>query len=280
MGEYEQYRGLYCSLCRRLGKRHGCLAQMTLSYDMTFLLLLYLSQAEDCTGFHKARCPYNPFKKRTCCGDSPALNRCADISVLLVYYKACDAVNDSRGIKRAAARAALAAAQCSHRRAAKSEPALDAAMADYMKAQSSREAEKTASVDAAAEPTALLLSRLCTLSSSYEKQQPVLARFGYCLGRWIYLMDAADDLAEDSQSGNYNPFLAGQSEPFTDEQLSACRERAQGSLNASLAACKAAYELLDIRRFDGILRNILEWGMPRVQQQVLSGNFHAKKREV
>lgn len=277
MREYEQYRGLYCSLCRCLGKRHGCLAQMTLSYDMTFLLLLHLALAEDCTGFHKARCPYNPLKKRLCCGTGPALDRCADSSVLLVYYKAHDAVNDSRGVKRAAAWVALAAARRSHRRAAENEPALDAAMADYMQAQSLREAKKTASVDAAAEPTAVLLSHLCALPAANEKQQQVLARFGYCLGRWIYLMDAADDLVEDSQSGNYNPFLVGLGRrPFAEEQLQVCREKARGSLNASLAACKAAYELLDVRRFDGILRNILEWGMPQVQQQVLAGTFHAK----
>lgn len=29
---------------------------------------------------------------------------------------------------------------------------------------------------------------------------------GYNLGRWIYLMDAADDLEEDREKNNYNPF--------------------------------------------------------------------------
>ena len=31
MGEFEQYRGVYCSLCKSLGKRYGFFARMTLS---------------------------------------------------------------------------------------------------------------------------------------------------------------------------------------------------------------------------------------------------------
>ncbi len=279
MGEYEQYRGLYCSLCRRLGKRYGCTAQMTLSYDMTFLVLLQMAMSEECVGFHQARCPYNPLKKRTCCGDSPVLDRCADASVLLVYHKTRDTVADSGFFKRTAARLALISASRHRRRAAGYQPEMDKATALYVEQQAAVEAAQTASLDAAAEPTAKLLSFLCAQPAADDKQRRVLERFGYCLGRWIYLMDAADDLAEDSHTGNYNPLLVGhRDEGATEELLAACRDRVKLSLNASLAECKAAYELLDIRRFDGILRNILEWGMHNVQQTVLNGN--PKNKEV
>ncbi|MBR2406827.1 MAG: hypothetical protein IKB04_07320 [Clostridia bacterium] len=272
MGEFEQYRGLYCSLCRRLGKRYGCTAQMTLSYDMTFLLLLYLALSDDCTGFHKGRCPYNPFKKRLCCGDSPQLDRCADASVLLVYYKTLDNVADSAFVKRTAAKAALIAARRQRRRALRYEPEMDKAMAAYTAAQAAVEQAHSASVDAAAEPTAKLLSFLCALPAKTENERRVLDRLGYCLGRWIYLMDAADDVEQDSRTGNYNPLLEPhRGEPITPALLADCRERVRFSLNASLAECKAAYELLEIRRYDGILRNILEYGMAAAQRSVLSG---------
>ncbi len=273
MGEFEQYRGLYCSLCRRLGKRYGPTAQATLSYDMTFLVLLYLALNEECTGFHKGRCPYNPFKKRLCCGDSPQLDRCADASVLLVYYKTLDTVADSCGVKRLAARLALLSSRRHRRHAAEFEPELDKAMAAYTAAQSALEKAHTASVDAAAEPTAILLQQLCVLAAKNDTERRVLERFGYCLGRWIYLMDAADDVERDSRSGNYNPLLEGyRNEVITPELLTQCRERVRLSLNASLAECKAAYELLEIRRYDGILRNILEHGMATIQRSVLSGD--------
>ena len=84
MGEFEQYRGVYCALCRTLGKRYGVLAQMTLSYDVTFLSVLHMALSEDCVGFTKGRCPYNPFKKRTCCQNSVALDIGADAAMLLL----------------------------------------------------------------------------------------------------------------------------------------------------------------------------------------------------
>ncbi len=275
MGEFEQYRGLYCSLCRRLGKRYGASAQMTLSYDMTFLLVLYLALSDECAGFHKGRCPYNPLKKRLCCGDHPALDRCADASVLLVYYKTLDTIADSRGLKRLAARLALLPARRHRRRASSYEAEMDKAMAAYIAAQTAVERAQSRSTDAAAEPTADLLAFLCGLAAHDEEERRVLARFGYCLGRWIYLMDAADDLERDAHSGNYNP-LWSHGKSVTAQGLSDCRERARFALNASLAECKAAYDQLTIRRYDGILRNVLECGMAQVQRTVLDGDPKTK----
>jgi len=42
----ERYRGCYCGLCRALQERHGELCRMTLSYDMTFLVLLLTGMYE------------------------------------------------------------------------------------------------------------------------------------------------------------------------------------------------------------------------------------------
>lgn len=264
MGEFEQYRGVYCALCRRLGKRYGLLAQWSLSYDFTFLALMRLALGDECTGFKQARCPYNPFKKRTCCCDTEQLDAVADAAVLLTYHKLKDTVADSSFLKGLGARLLLPLAARDRRRCAALHPDWDAAVAQQLANQAALERGGCSSADAAAEPTAKVLELFFAAITDDEKQRRVLARFGYCLGRWVYLMDAADDLADDRKHGNYNPFLS-------EETDAAARKRAAGSLNASLAECKAAYELLNVRRFDGILRNILEQGMSGVQQHVLQG---------
>jgi hypothetical protein len=56
MGEYEQYRGVYCTLCRRLGKRYGIGARMTLSYDMTFFALVRMALSRTDVRVRKKRC--------------------------------------------------------------------------------------------------------------------------------------------------------------------------------------------------------------------------------
>ena len=59
-------------------------------------------------------------------------------------------------------------------------------------------------MDRAADSFAVLLS-----SAAEELTDPVRRRIMeqilYHLGRWIYLIDAADDLKKDAESGNYNP---------------------------------------------------------------------------
>ncbi len=277
MGEFEQYRGIYCSLCKTLGKQYGFTAQMTLSYDMTFLAVLHMALAEGCTGFKKGRCPYNPLKKRTCCNHNAALDFCADAAMLLAYHKTEDTIADDRFFKRLAAKILLPIMRRNRRRAAQRLPELDRLIEQEMVRQRELEQKATASVDLAAEPTAQILSALCSEASNDGKQKRVLSRFGYCLGRVVYLMDAADDLEEDLKNGSYNPIALSERLDTADkEKIRSVRESAGWMLNASLAECKAAYELLTIRRFDGILRNVLEWGIPGMQKLVLSGE--RKKR--
>lgn len=277
IGEFEQYRGLYCSLCRTLKKRYGFVAQMTLSYDMTFLLVLHMALGDECAGFGTGRCPYNPFKKHVCCHDSPSLEFSADAAMLLAYHKTLDTVADSRFFKRLGARLVLPVMRRNRRRAAERLPELDRRLEQAMCAQRQLEQRKCCSVDEAAEPTAMMLAALCEAVSRDKKQQRVLSRFGYCLGRWVYLMDAADDLADDLKQGNYNPLIVSSGlQKHETEKLEHVRRQTGLSLNACIAECKAAYELLAIRRFDGILRNVCEWGMMKMQTQVLSGGRHRK----
>ena len=45
--EWEAYRGIYCGLCRTLGRRFGPLARLTLSYDFTFYATLEMALREE-----------------------------------------------------------------------------------------------------------------------------------------------------------------------------------------------------------------------------------------
>ena len=65
--EYETYRGVYCTLCRALGKRYGVFARLILSYDMTFFAIVRLSADGVVPSFRPGRCPFNPTKKCNYC---------------------------------------------------------------------------------------------------------------------------------------------------------------------------------------------------------------------
>ncbi len=272
MGEYEQYRGIYCTLCRRLGKRYGPAARMTLSYDMTFLALLHAALEPDDLQFEKGHCSFNPAKKCLNCRNTAATDMAADIGALLAYYKLKDTLADERLLKKLGAALLYPLYAFDRRRAAKRRPQTDTAIAAMMAAQAAAEQAATASIDRAAEPFAQLLATLAAEVAQDDRQRTILTRFGYCLGRWIYLIDAVDDLADDIQHRRYNPYALARDIPRNDTAaVQAARDYAGLTLNACLAECIAAYNLLDIRRFDGIIRNILEQGMPAMQQRVIAG---------
>ncbi len=269
MGEFEQYRGVYCTLCKVLGKRYGWWSRMTLSYDFTFMALFHMALSEDCPGFENSRCTFNPTKKCMRCRNTTALDQAADAAMLLVYYKLQDTLADDGFFKRLSARFTLLFARRAHRKAAKLLPELDRVMADAMARQATLEKEKCASVDKAADPTATMLAAIAALPARDEEEKALLERFGYCLGRWVYLIDALDDLVADLKSGNYNPYILSRQLTEGDgAAITATREYAVQSLNASAANCMDVYEQLTIRRFDGILRNVLQQGIPAQQQRI------------
>ncbi len=279
VGEYEQYQGVYCTLCRRLGRRYGPLSQGTISYDMAFFALLHMAVNGESPAFCRSRCVYNPAKRCLRCRHTEAADLAADISVLLNYYKLRDTLRDERGFRKMLAMLLYPPVAWSHRRAARRRPAEDQRIAAMIEAQSAVEQAKIPSVDAAAEPFALLLRDLFVAFSSDSTQQRILDRFGYCLGRWIYLIDAVDDLPSDYKKGNYNPYILCNNIQREDD-IPAIRQQCEGGLNACLAECIAAFDLLTVSRFRGILDNILRLGMPRIQTVVISGEKITDKKRM
>ena len=281
MGEYEQYKGIYCTLCKRLGKRYGVLSRFTLSYDMTFLALLEMALAQEDPHFCPSRCSFNPAKRCLKAQHTPAIDRAADVGTILTYYKLKDTLNDEKFFKKIGAACLYPFAAAARRRAMKRRPADDPPIAEMMARQAALEAENCGSIDRAAEPFALLLQHIAADTAADDTQRRILERFGYCLGRWVYLTDAVDDLAEDLEKGRYNPYAAARGlTPGDADGIAAARRYAGESLNACLAECIAAYNLLKIRRFDGILRNILEQGMPHTQKRVIAGEEQANERSL
>jgi len=259
--EYDQYKGVYCSLCKRLGKRYGFPLRMALSFDMTFYALLAMAMSPACVGFKQSRCSYNPFKKCLHC-DAAALDTAADITALMLYYRLLDHLEDEGFIKRIGVRMILPLAKAYHKKAASYLPETDAAFAQMTNAQQILEKAHTASIDAAAEPFAILLQQLCERLATDDKQRRILSRFGYCLGRYVYLADAAADMTEDGKKGRYNPFLLSRAVNVNDKQaVLSCQKYAADVLRHCQAECLAAYDLLDTYRFDGIIRNTLENGI-------------------
>lgn len=262
--EFEAYRGVYCGLCRRIGKEYGLLARCTLSYDYAFLALLQLTvQKADCA-FTACRCIAHPTRKRCCLKDADALSFTAAAAMLMLSQKAKDRKRDDGIRGRLFAGVTGPYFRRLHKKAAARFPKLAEHCEKIMPMQWEAEAKPDCTPDEAAHPTADTLGKILSELSEDETERRVLYRLGYCMGRWIYFMDALDDLETDKKRQRFNPLLLRFG---TDEEK--CRDYAVELLQQSDAEAAAAYELLDAGNFSPVLENIIYLGMKQEQNRLL-----------
>lgn len=255
--EYETYKAVYCSLCRRLGRSYGPISRLTLSYDFTFLALLNMALQDGCDGFERKRCAFNPLKKCNYCKNDSAIDMPAAAAMILLYYKILDNTRDEKGIKKLGYLIMKPIFSGAHKKAAKKYPEIEDMAKTYITAQNALETDGCDDLDRAADPTAAMMSELLPLCSESEAQKRVLSRLGYCIGRYIYILDAACDLEDDLKSGSYNVLKSECTE--NPKEYAANRVRPQLYFCVNEAA--KAFELLDIKKYRDILGNIIYLGL-------------------
>ena len=277
--EQEYYRAVYCGLCRSMGKCTGQCSRMTLSYDFTYFALVRMALTGETPAIRRHRCPVHPLRKRPMAEPTDDLALCAYMSAILAYHKIHDDLRDEQGLKRTAATAAAPFVGSFRRRAIKrGYGEADVAVANALQALCELEAARPPSVD---QPASLFGELMATLLAFGLTGNPAkLARtIGYHVGRWIYILDAADDFAEDVKSQRYNPLIClyGDlltADPAMTELPETKRQELRTALLAELMELECAFDLLDIADhpdLSGILSNMLYEGMPREAERVLFG---------
>ncbi len=271
--ELEDYKAVYCGLCRATGKRHGFLARFTLNYDFTFLAMVLAYGAEPCR-ITLRRCPAHPVQRRKMCLHMPALEVAADESLILSVQTLRDDVADRGFIRGLPARLAALALTPAYKKAAATRPEFARKVAACLEELHELEREQCPSLDRPADAFARLLQAAAP-DTGDEARNRALSQTLYHVGRWIYLIDAWDDLAEDVRTGAYNPIDA-RYRGKGNEHLQDVRTTL--TLSRNLAA--SAYELAKAERWDGILSNILYLGLPAIEELVLTGRWQRKRKQI
>ena len=266
--DFDLYRATYCGLCRCLRRRYGLLAPMFLNFDFTFLALVLWSAEErftPCAG----RCHANPLRKEPMCPDSPALEQAADESMVLTWWKLRDAVADEPFWKGLPARVLSGLLGPAYRKAAARRPEFAAAVEESLGELNRLEGEQCPSIDRTADTFARLLQAAAPGEGTEGR---VLGQLLYHLGRWIYLIDARDDLAEDRAACRYNPVAARYGPEGDDPAL-------KRTLDHSLELMGAALQLGDFGCRKALLENIIYLGLPLVQRAVFEGSWAEIKKQ-
>ena len=318
--EFDVYRAYYCGLCHSLSKRHGQSGQLTLSYDMTFLVILLSSLYEPEHNVTSKRCVVHPLRRQNIIS-SEFTDYVADMNVILSYFKCLDDWHDDRSVLKLAYSKLLKKGSIGKNLnnvhatsdstddgsvAATQPSAVDDGSVAATQPNSDSNNQNSYFTDDSGhlhispdysyknkiEAISSLLDELGTREKMNETNVDVVAglfgkimqilfvpfddiyakglgRMGFYLGKFIYIMDAFDDVEEDVKKGRYNVF----SNCYTDPDF---ETHVKDMLTMMMAECSDAFEMLPAVDNADILRNILYSGVWNSYERRVSKNLENK----
>lgn len=273
--ENEIYKAIYCGLCKQLGQSYNQLSRLTLSYDIVFLVLFALGISNENIKFQRERCVVHPLKRKLCLQSCKALENAADISLIFSYFKFMDNVEDEKFLKKFVSRIGVVSFKGMYEKAKEKRADIANIVETLMHNQAEVEKNISCSLDQACDPIAKCLGLIVQTFSDDLKTQKILYRIGYMVGRYIYIMDALDDLNKDCKTGSFNPFLNKYRSDglIKNFQIDDCEKKeifqnALWALNFSVAQLAQAFELLELGNYKSIVKNIIYFGLKSVEKKV------------
>ena len=246
--EFDIYHAYYCGLCQSLLKRYGAMGQVTLSYDMTFAAMLLSSLYEPDTASSKCACVAHPFERHPFV-KNVVIDYVADMNVLLTLYKCEDDWIDDKKMFRACFGCMLRKKSFKKRCVYRGKENL---IKDKLEKIREYENEGCTDIDLMSGLFGDIMGMIMTPRD--DEWKDTLSELGYYLGKFIYILDAYDDVEKDIKKGKYNPFVKRIEEPDFDEQIRVI-------LTMMMSECCKRFEMLPIIENVEILRNILYSGV-------------------
>ena len=182
--EFDVYHGYYCGLCRKLKEHYGKFGQITLSYDMVFVLMTLTSLYELETTKSMKRCVTHPLQKH-----EERVNNITDyvahMNILLTYYKCKDDWNDDRKLEKLVLEKILYHKSGFSRNFYREKWNK---INDILEKLSEEEKKDNQDIDQMSGMFGKVMAEIMLYQDDEWKE--LLNQFGFFLGKFIYLMDA------------------------------------------------------------------------------------------
>lgn len=244
------YQSYYCGLCQSLNTSCGKKGQMLLNYDMTFLVVLLTGLYELENQEHVFTCMMHPTRKQMAF-ENEISDYCAAMNVMLAYFNLIDDWKDDKNFSKKTFAGMI---RKDYERFANRYPRQTKALESYLSRLEEYETNNETNIDLVAGLTGEMLGELFAWKEDewYEE----LKTLGFYMGKFIYLMDAYEDIDKDEKEKKYNPLCELRKEnPKDFETL--CRLM----MTSMMSECAKSFERLPILQHADILRNILYSGV-------------------
>ena len=257
--DFTRFRSYYCGLCLHIKKNAGNIPRMVLNYDMTFLGVLLDSLSIKEPDFELKRCIVHPKDKKPVVMNNSALQYSAAMNLSLYYHKIKDDIEDDNDIKSKVLEKVLYPYQ---KKINRSIDNINNIIKNNLKDLRVFENNKNfSSIDEICHPFSDIVGNILKLYpneliNDNEELRNYLYSLGYTLGKWIYLIDAFDDLKKDMENKKFNPinFLYNKDNKSYEELLPLIKERIEFTILNCSYNCKDILEKLPLKRNEEILK--------------------------
>lgn len=246
--EFDIYHSYYCGLCKSLKEKYGKTGQMTLSYDMTFLIMLLTGLYEPEVESGQGKCIAHPFEKHIW-RRNEYTEYAADMNLLLSYYKCRDDWADEKKLTKLVYSKVLNPKYQKMRSAhlAKADKIMG-----LLKDITAGEKAGENDIDIMSGRFGEIMGEIFVYRQ--DEWAGSMYKIGFYLGKFIYLMDAYEDIEADLKNKTYNPLIRlYQNDGF--------EEYCHQILTMMMAECSREFEKLPILENIEILRNVLYSGV-------------------
>ncbi|WP_244833107.1 DUF5685 family protein [Clostridium sp. BJN0001] len=206
--DYERFKCYYCGLCIHLKENFGNIPRLALNYDMTFLGILLDALSSDDVSVKKHVCILHPFSKKVVINNNKALLYAASMNVALFYYKLTDDYIDDKDILSKIKSMILSPYE---RKFSKEIDIINSEIKSNLLSLQKLEKNKNFnSLDEISDPFSKIVGIILKyypykLKDDSKELRNTLYNLGYCLGKFIYIVDALDDLEDDIKRSKFNP---------------------------------------------------------------------------
>lgn len=269
--DFNTYKAYYCGLCKTIASKEGALMRLGVNYDIAFLSMLAHNYENAEPQFEMQHCIIHPVgaKFPVVLNDS-VQERIVDINTVLGYYKIYDDLSDKGGVRHKAVRSFL---KPHYKKAAERLPELDKALKKCFSELHALEAANCRDIDKLSATSADML--VAVGRAACKNPDEHLITLCSELGRWIYEIDAFDDLKKDVEKGCFNPFAET---PLEGEELEKLRAFVSDRLFGYIRNIRAAYDKMRITVSEGPLSNVIYLGLRARTEEVLkSGGIKCRK---
>lgn len=251
-GERGLWQTFMCGLCMSTKTAYGNFPRAFITNDINFFNVLFHSVTQTDVEIEQKTCFSHPLKKRAILKTTTLTDELAAANVLLTYWNIYDDVIDDGGLAK---KAALSSIKKPYAKAKANLPQMDEMLEQMYAELQSLEKSHCDVIDKVAHSFACLAQQFATQVLGENSNQYV-ETLCYNLGKWIYLIDALDDVEKDLKKGSYNVFASCYNFNKVDD-IATKLDEIQFLMYSVLNRIAQSYNDLNLTKYTCILNNVL-----------------------